>query len=227
MSTSLPASSASAASSRLAASSAPGAALLFGAPLAAADLAALVVLDFVAAAALLLPLLAAASMGLISPLLETVAMISGSTLEMTRLVAAGLMAVDERGGSGEAAGSAQDRVVGGPGWPGKVQAAGCKERCPRGLEPAGGCSPERTHRPRGSRCWVAEGEDGSLSLRAVAVIVVGRRCRRKGRRRDSAVRGGRGPEEPGGPASQSRVFPLDGTLSGSDSSPVDCPTFAS
>ena len=42
------------------------------------------VLDFVAAAALLLALLAAASMGLISPLLETVAMISGSTLEMTR-----------------------------------------------------------------------------------------------------------------------------------------------
>ena len=89
------------------------------------------------------------------------------------------MAVDKRGGSGEAAGSAQDRVVGGPGWPGKVQAAGCKERCPRGLEPAGGCSPERTHRPRGSRCWVAEGEDGSLCPRAVAVTVVGRRCRRR------------------------------------------------
>ena len=68
----------------MAASSAAGAALLFGAPLAAADLEALVVLDFVAAAALLLALLAAASMGLISPLLETVAMISGSTLEMTR-----------------------------------------------------------------------------------------------------------------------------------------------
>jgi hypothetical protein len=95
--------------------------------LAAADLAALVGLDFVAAAALLLPLLAAASMGLISPLLETVAMISGSTLEMTRLVAAGLMAMDERGGSGEAAGSAQARVVSGPGWPGKVQGAGCEE----------------------------------------------------------------------------------------------------
>ena len=55
-------------------------------------------------------------MGLISPVLETVAMISGSTLETTtRLVAAGLMAMDEREGAGEAAGTAEARVVGGPG----------------------------------------------------------------------------------------------------------------
>ena len=89
---------------------------IFGLPLAAADFATddLLALPFVAAAALVLTFTAPPSTGVISPLLETVAMISGSTLEVTRLVAAGLMAVGEREGAGIAAGAVEGRLVG---WP--------------------------------------------------------------------------------------------------------------
>ena len=83
-------------------------------------------------------------MGLMSPLLETGALIRGSTVEMRLLVAAGLMAVDDREGAGEAAGATVARGMDG------TQAAG---------NGSGGRARRKRPERTGTRGMVFSGED--------------------------------------------------------------------